>query len=274
MNDFTAQQAKEYLRAPKPTKPWAPTTQEAVRVCLGALWSMVMQEEAEALAQRNVHPSIRTNPWTGLTMPEIRPTRTSFLTPEEWRTLDEVMEGKPYRALIALAFLAGLRQGEIRHLRTGVDVLLEVADPIIRVQSRGGEHPWRPKTKKGERDVPVVGALAEILQEHVDRGYAGDRYLIRTPGEDRPIATNTAHRWTEEAYQAAGIRYGREGDALTLHSGRHTFASWMAQDGVPLNIVAELLGDTLKITNDVYSHLVPKTYRAAVAHIERRARGT
>lgn len=273
MNEFTAQQAKEYLRAPKPTKPWAPTTQEAVRVCLGALWSMVMDEEAEALAQNNVHPSVHTNPWVGLEMPEIRQTRSAFLTPEEWLELDRVMEGLPYRAMVALAFLAGLRQGEIRHLRTGVDVLLEADDPIIRVQSRAGEYPWRPKTKNGERDVPIVGSLAAILEDHIRRGYAGDRYLIRTPGEDQPISTNTAHRWTAEAYEAAGIRYGREGDALTLHSGRHTFASWMAQDGVPLNIVADLLGDTLEVTNDVYSHLVPKTYRAAVAHIERRARG-
>ena len=270
MDGFASAQARGYLQAPKPTKPWAPTTQEAVRVCLGALWSMVMEEEAEALAQRNVHPSLRTNPWVGLEMPEIRPTRTSFLTPEEWRALDVTMRGAPCRALVAVAFLAGLRQAEIRYLRPDIDVLLE-ADPVIRVQSRKGEHPWRPKTRRGERDVPITSTLVQILREHVAAGYAGERYLIRIPGQDRPIADKTAERWTEEAYTAAGIRYGREGDALTLHSGRHTFASWLAQDGVPLNVVADLLGDTLGVVVTTYAHLVPNTYRAAVANIEKRA---
>lgn len=271
LDQFTAADARAYLQAPKPTKPWAPTTQEAVRICLGALWTMVMEEEAEALAQRNVHPSILTNPWTGLEMPEIRPTRASFLTPDEWRALDGKMEGRPYRALVACAFLAGLRQGEIRYLRPDVDVELE-GQPLIHVQGRKGEHPWQPKTWRGQRDVPITPTLVEIIREHIARGYAGDRYLIRTPGRDEPIATNTAERWTEEAYGSAGIKYGREGDALTLHSGRHTYASWMAQDGVPLNIIAKLIGDTTKVTEDTYAHLVPDTYRAAVANIERRAR--
>lgn len=272
MDEFTAAQARHYLQAPKgkTQRPWAPTTQEAVRICLGALWSMVMEEEAEALAQRNVHPSVRTNPWVGLEMPERRQTRAVFLLPHEWRDLDDSVKGTPHRALIALAFLAGLRQGEIRHLRTGVDVLLEGPEPLVRVQGRVGEHPWKPKTWRSERDVPITDALVAILLEHVERHFAGDRYFIRTPLEDKPISTGTAERWTEEAFNSAGIKYGREGDALTLHSGRHTFASWLAQDGVPLNIVAKLIGDTTKVCEDVYSHLVPETYRAAVAHIERR----
>lgn len=272
MDEFTSGQALDYLQAPKPKKPWAPTTQEAVRVCLGALWAMVMEEEAEALAQRNVHPSVRTNPWTGLEMPERRPTRTSFLLPEEWRKLDEAMEGTPYRALVACAFLAGLRMSEIRHLRPDLDVVLG-DEPLVRVQSRKGEHPWRPKTRRGERDVPITGALVDILGDHAEKGYQGHRYLIRIPKHDQPITSKTAARWTEEAYGSAGIRYGREGDALTLHSGRHTYASWLAQDGVPLNIVATLLGDTTKVVEEVYSHLVPDTFRAAVANIETRARG-
>jgi integrase len=270
MDAVTSADALRYLQAPKPTEPWAPSTQEAVRVCLGALWNMVMEEEAEALAQRNVQPSVKTNPWAGLDMPEVRPTRAVFLRPEEWHDLDRSMAGRPHRALVALAFLAGLRQSEIRYLRTDVDVLLG-DEPIIRVQGRKGAHPWRPKTRRGERDVPITTSLVGILEDHVARGYAGDRYLVRTPGRDRPISDGTAMRWTREAYEEAGIRYGREGDGLTLHSGRHTYASWLAQDGVPLNVIAKLLGDTTKVVEDTYAHLIPDTYRAAVGHIERRA---
>lgn len=270
MEEVTSAKAREYLQEPKPDKPWAPSTQEVTRVTIGALWTMVMEEEAESLAAKGIQPAVRVNPWAKLDMPEVRKTRTVFLLPEEWRTLDRSMVGQPCRAMIALAYLAGLRQSEIRHLRTDVDVLLG-EEPLIRVQSRGGKHPWRPKTRRGERDVPIPDALVDILEDHTRRGYAGSRYMIRVPGKDQPIAANTATRWTEEAYGAAGIQYGREGDGLTLHSGRHTYASWLAQDGVPLNVVADLLGDTMEVVRDTYAHLVPDTYRSAVQHVQRRA---
>ncbi len=75
-------------------------------------------------------------------------------------------------------------------------------------------------------------------------------------------------RCEREAFEDAGIKYGREGDGLTLHSGRHTYASWLAQGGRPLNVIASLLGDTTKVVEDTYAHLVPDTFRHAVQHIE------
>lgn len=272
MEELTQERAAAYLQAPKTAEGdrWAPTTQEAVRIALGALWNMVMKEEAQALEQRNVQPKIRVNPWRGLEMPEIRQTRAVFLMPGEWKTLDRWATGQPHRALVALAVLAGLRQGEIRYLRTDVDVELEGPAPLIRVQARKGEHPWQPKTHRGQRDVPITAALVEILKEHIRLEYAGERYLIIAAKKDRPVADNTAMRWVREAFERAGIKYGREGDGLTLHSGRHTFASWLAQDGVSLNVIAKLIGDTLAVTESTYAHLTPDTFRAAVANIERR----
>ena len=113
--------------------------------------------------------------------------------------------------------------------------------------------------------------MVAILGDHIRRGYAGERYLIRTKRYDKPLSSERSIHWTRRAFETAGIRYGRKGDGLTLHSGRHTFASWLAQDGVPLNVIAKLLGDTTKVVEDTYAHLIPDTYRAAVMSIERRA---
>ena len=131
MEELTVDEARAYLHGPKAStagRPWAPASQGACQVVCGALWSMVMDEEADLLARRNVQPAIRSNPWKGVEMPEVRPTRAVFLTPPEWMDLDHSMVGIPSRAMIAIAFLAGLRQGEILHLRTDVDVLLEAED--------------------------------------------------------------------------------------------------------------------------------------------------
>ena len=44
-------------------------------------------------------------------------------------------------------------------------------------------------------------------------------------------------------------------DRITLHSLRHTFASWLAIAGVPLRRIQELLGHKSIVTTERYSHL-------------------
>ena len=274
MEELTVSDAREYLHAKRDGRgAWAPATQQGCRIVCGALWSMVMAEEAEAFERQGVQLLVRSNPWKKVETPEVRRTRFSFLTPEEWRQLDRATTGSPVRAIVALAFLAGLRRGEIIHLRPETDVALDGDYPLLRVQSRAGRWPWRPKTSRGERDVPLAPSLAGIIDNHIQRGYAGQRYLIRTAGRDEPIGAATITTWVREAFRRAGIKYGAQGDGLTLHSGRHTFASWLAQDGVSLTVVARLLGDTTQVVEQVYAHLVPDTFRGAIDRIEARVTG-
>jgi integrase len=275
MDEMTVQEAEAYLHQPQDTtggEVWSAATQRAARTTMGALWQMVIEEEREEADRRGAEPVLTQNPWRRAKVPERRQTRVVFLTPEEWRDLDRAVTGTPYRLLVGLAYLAGLRQSEIRHLRRDVDVILD-DDPRIFVQSRKGKHPWWPKTERGQREVPVTGTLIEIVQEHIRLGFSGDRYLLRSYERDQPISAQTSIRWTEEAYEKAGIKYGRDGDGLTLHTGRHTYASWLTQAGVPPNVVAELLGDTVEVVINTYIHLAPKDHRKAVAEIEKLARG-
>ena len=128
--------------------------------------------------------------------------------------------------------------------------------------------------RSGDMHISDAQAAFTVIENHIRRGYAGERYLIVSPHRgDQPVTGGTSARWTREAFGLAGIKYGREGDGLTLHSGRHTYASWLAQDGVPLNVIATLLGDTTKVVEETYAHLIPDTYRAAVQAIERRLQG-
>jgi len=57
---------------------------------------------------------------------------------------------------------------------------------------------------------------------------------------------------------------------LTFHSCRHTFGSRLAQQGVPLLTIKELLGHkTIEMTMR-YSHLMPDHKREAVRHLRGR----
>jgi site-specific recombinase XerD len=58
-------------------------------------------------------------------------------------------------------------------------------------------------------------------------------------------------------FVAAGLnsKGTRRRDRITLHSLRHTFASWLAIAGLPLRGIQELLGHKSILTTERYSHL-------------------
>jgi hypothetical protein len=72
-------------------------------------------------------------------------------------------------------------------------------------------------------------------------------------------AMNLLHRWWGPLLEAAGMRRAR------FHDLRHTFASLLIQAGESLAYVRDQLGhSSIKITVDLYGHLVPGANRGAV----------
>jgi len=77
---------------------------------------------------------------------------------------------------------------------------------------------------------------------------------------DKPVLSND--HWFKPALQSAGISDFR------WHDIRHTFASWLVQDGVPLERVAALLGHSKKgglVMTMRYAHLAPNRLHEDVA---------
>ena len=63
------------------------------------------------------------------------------------------------------------------------------------------------------------------------------------------------------------IRLAQLNHKLHFHSLRHTFASWLVQDGVSLYEVQKLLGHSNIAVTQVYSHLQPETLHSTVNRI-------
>ena len=267
--DISREDARRFLHDPQPSaggRVWAPATQHTHATTAGAIWKDAAARRQEVGERAGVDLKPLRNIWSDVQLPELRPTRFAYLQQAEWQALSRAVEGRPVHALLALGCLAGLRQQEAAHLRTDIDVDLERR--VLRIQSRGGQHPFRPKTRRGERDIPIPNALYRILVTHVESGFAGDRYFIRPVSGDRPLAGSTVIQWTREAFEAAGIRYGRHGDHMTFHGLRHSFASALVQQNCQLILVAKLMGDDPAVVSRVYAHLLPENLEQAIAHID------
>lgn len=287
MHTITTQEIEGFLHAPRgegeDADPWAPATQALYRMVGGALWQYAIEREREEAELKGAIPTLTRNPWRSARIRRAPRVRPAVLTPEEIRDLlnHPEVRGTPQAAFLACAAYAGLRQQEIANLRITEDVVIwpesewtPTQAGVLRIQNRKGEAEWYAKTDHSERDVPITPALARILLEHIRRGYAGQRYLFRAPGRDRPIHRSTSDRWTERCFRAAGIRYGRkDGEGLTLHHLRHSYATMLLSRGVSIAAVAELMGDTQEVVLQTYSHALPNDRERALRIIEAAATG-
>lgn len=184
------------------------------------------------------------NPTHGLELPAIRRSVRSFASREQAEALLSALEPSD-RALWATALYAGLRRGELVGLRWE-DV--DLAAGVIHVR-RGWdsvEGEVAPKSRQGRRKVPVPGVLRDYLIEH----------RVATDGEGHVFGGLPAVRRQAEA---AGARWRERGlESITLHEGRHAYASFMIAAGLNPKALSTFMGHaSIAITFDLYGHLMP-----------------
>jgi integrase len=91
-----------------------------------------------------------------------------------------------------------------------------------------------PKSKAGERDVPIIGALRSILE----RRCAGRPRSAFVFGDDSmPFSPNTLRDRAIRCWAAAavgGFLQGRDAgtEPIGLHEARHSFSTWLDHAGI------------------------------------------
>ena len=187
------------------------------------------------------------NPMDGVErVTKLRNERTRYLSDDERGRLLDACRNSPNRQLypiVVFALSTGCRKGEIVNL-TLPDVDLSRGIAILR------------DTKNGDtRSVPVVGHLAEVLEDQLE--FANARYDAQWPLAKRRylfprndlIAPIDIRKAWENALSAASITDFR------FHDLRHSTASYLAMQGKSLIEIADMLGHkTLQMVKR-YSHL-------------------
>jgi site-specific recombinase XerD len=161
------------------------------------------------------------------------------LSKGEVRRLLDATEKVRDRAMLELAFGAGLRLKEVMRLQPSH---IDSERMIIRVDEGKG---------RKDRNVMLSRSLLETLREHWRTETRSKRPWLfpgRTPGHhlDPTVA--------ERAFVAAKLKARIEKD-VTFHSLRHTFATHLLEAGVSLRRIQALLGHRSLTTTQRYLHV-------------------
>jgi len=242
--------ALEKMKSELSGKGLAPAT---VRHCLMTVRQVINRARAWELWQGE-------NPVRKVKMPTVNNRRERYLTPEEARELLKRLKERSGEVhdMALLSLETGMRAGEIFGLRwVDVDLknrLLHIADP------KGG----------APRKVPITGTVAEMLNQR--RPGEREELVFRARGGGRHLGMSDIYfEVVQEVRLNDGVKDPRQ--KVLFHTLRHTFASWLALQGVPILTIKELLGHKSLAMTERYAHLSPDHRRDAVERVEKLLTG-
>jgi integrase len=203
------------------------------------------------------------------------------LTPDQARQLIDHIAGHRLEAAFTVALSLGLRLGELLGL-AWPDVELDER-PRITIRRALKRIPRRglvledTKTASSRRTVYLPSTTTAALRSHraaqaAERLQAGPEWtslplgadlVFRTPFGTAIDPNNFRHIVYTET-DAAGV------SRFSPHELRHSAASLLIAQGVPLKVISEMLGhSSIRITADVYGHLLEPAREDAAEAMER-----
>lgn len=240
---------------------YSPRTVKLIR---GVLVQALGQAERWGLVQRNVAALCEG--------PRLGRDEGRTLTLEQARALLDAAKGERLEACLVVLLSLGLRRGEALGLRwEDVDLdegVLSVTQALKRIGGRVvlGD----VKTPRSRRRVNLSAPLIDLLRIHAERQAAertaaGEGWvetgLVFTTATGTPIDPSNFRRSFDAVCERAGL------SGWHPHELRHSAASLMLAEQVPIEVVSRVLGhSSIRITADVYGHiLAPQRQHAADA---------
>ena len=142
-----------------------------------------------------------------------------------------------------------------------------------------------PKTKKSRRTISLPASVIPTLRELVVDG----REYVFLNRDRQPVRQQNFWEgvWNPARRMANGLSavdgktarkggiWDREPAAVPLgkwprvHDIRHCHASWLLNDGVPINVVQRRLGhESIQTTVDTYGHIAPDMMNVAARSVD------
>ncbi len=191
------------------------------------------------------------NPFSKMAQVQIPEVTPSYFTKQDFQRLLNAITEEWLKELVVFAVLTGMRRGELVNLRWQ-DVDLQ--RKLIQIQSSPTF-----RTKQGKRRVvPMSEVVFNLLGSKAQRIRSEYIFHIKGYKINDDHASKKLKKYVGEA---------KLDPKLHFHSLRHTFASWLVQDGVSLYELQKLLGHSNIAVTQVYSHLQPEGLHSTVNRI-------
>jgi integrase len=205
--------------------------------------------------------------------PRVQRFEGQTLSPQEARTFLDAAAGERHEALYAAALVIGLRMGEALGLRWE-DINLErrtlTVNRILERIGRGTGSTLQfvePKTSRSRRTVTLPELAARALRAHrvrqlEERLAAGPHWrdfgLVFPTTIGTPLEPHSLHDDFKRILTKAGL------PEIRFHDLRHSAASLMLAQGIPLRSIQEILGhSSISLTANLYAHVGEQLKREA-----------
>ena len=193
---------------------------------------------------------VAANPVMLVDKPSVENTIVRYLHPDEDERLLAAAP-EPLRTAVIVAMHSGMRDGEQRNLKWE-DVHFDENAIVVR----------NTKSRR-DRRIPMSATLRSALQGM--KRVKGSPYVFSNPDTRTKYDRFNNHPW-RNLLARCGITKFR------WHDLRHTFGSRLAQAGVPIAVIKELLGHgNIQVTTR-YAHVAPSNLDEAVRALDGQIR--
>lgn len=195
----------------------------------------------------NFTHDLRYNPTDSLTLPKAQKGRDRHYPTDADIEIITAHVNDDYGLFPYLALYTGLRRGELSALRWQD---IDFQRRLIHVRHNITWSPYPsiniPKTESSIRDVPMIDAVANVLQPQEPNQYVF--------GGDAPLSRQTVTATIPNHLKRLGVQ-------CTLHELRHGFASMLFRQGLDIQSISKILGhSSINVTMAVYLHEMDTSY--------------
>jgi len=186
---------------------------------------------------------LQDNPFKAVKLFRLPEGQPSYLKRDELARLLKTIDQAWLKEIVLFAVNTGVRIGELVNIEWSD---IDFRDRIIHIRHKKD---FTTKSLR-ERAIPMNGEVFSLLN-NLERD--GTYIFPNSCGKkrDQVFVSRTFKKY---------LRKAELDNRLTFHSLRHTFASYLVQNGVSLYIVSKLLGHADVKTTMIYSHLSPQTF--------------
>lgn len=199
---------------------------------------------------------IKENHFIKVKLPKKQKTAPLFLNKESLQSICEKLKNPLVKKVVHLAFNTGMRLDEI------VNLTWRNVDLNGRTITVGDEN-YITKGRT-QRYIPINDEMLKLLSKMQTKKRNNKIIPIRN---DYVFDKGANRKYTGDYFSKqfkSACKEAKVDERIHFHTLRHSFASNLAQKGVSLYIIKELLGHSSIATTEIYAHLNLDSLREAI----------